>query len=113
MWEAFGNFIDAVESVIRRLQEPKDMVLAIEPLIRCLVTQPDWLKEEYRRPIRSKAMRSIFFIDPPIVPFPLTVPPDQRSPSYLWWGYRFATAAYLRSEHGRNAGVHIGVRSRR
>ena len=55
MWEAFGNFIDAVESVIRRLQEPKDMVLAIEPLIRCLVTQPDWLKEEYCRPIRSKA----------------------------------------------------------
>ena len=53
MWEAFGNFIDAVESVIRRLQEPKDMVLAIEPLIRCLVTQPDWLKEEYCRPIRS------------------------------------------------------------
>ena len=25
MWEAFGNFIDAVESVIRRLQEPKDI----------------------------------------------------------------------------------------
>src|SRR6266513_3198012 len=55
MRETFVNVIDAVESVIRRLQEPKDMVLAIEPLIRCLVTQPDWLKEEYCRPIRSKA----------------------------------------------------------
>jgi predicted metal-dependent enzyme (double-stranded beta helix superfamily) len=55
MRDTFGNFIDAVESVIRRLHEPKDMVLAIEPLIRCLVTQPDWLKGEYCRPIRSKA----------------------------------------------------------
>jgi len=34
MRDAFGNFIDAVESVIRRLQEPKDTVLAIEPLLR-------------------------------------------------------------------------------
>ena len=55
MGDAFKNFIDAVESVIRRLQEPKDVVLAIEPLVRCLVTEPDWLKDEYRRAIRSKA----------------------------------------------------------
>jgi len=33
MTDAFGNFIDAVESVIRRLQEPKDIVLAIEPYL--------------------------------------------------------------------------------
>src|SRR5260370_1086014 len=55
MRDAFGNFVDRVESVIRRLHEPKDMVLAIEPLIRCLMTEPDWLKAEFRRPIRSKA----------------------------------------------------------
>jgi predicted metal-dependent enzyme (double-stranded beta helix superfamily) len=54
MADAFGNFIDAVESVIRRLQEPQDVIPAIEPLIRSLLTEPDWLKAEHRRPIRSK-----------------------------------------------------------
>jgi len=44
MWEAFGNFIDAVDSVIRSLEEQQAMVLAIEPIFRRLVTQPDWLK---------------------------------------------------------------------
>jgi predicted metal-dependent enzyme (double-stranded beta helix superfamily) len=55
MRDALGDFVDSVELVIRQVQEPKDTVLAIEPLLRCLVTDPDWLKEKYRRAIRSKA----------------------------------------------------------
>src|SRR5215470_12196667 len=55
MGDAFGNFIEAVEAVIRQPGEPKDIVRAIEPLLRRLVTKPDWLKEEYRRAIPSKA----------------------------------------------------------
>jgi len=55
MRDVLRDFVDAVESVIRRLQEPEDTVLAIEPLLRCLVTQRDWLPEKYRCTIPSKA----------------------------------------------------------
>src|SRR5262249_49178531 len=55
MREALFDFVDAAESVIRHVQEPKDTVVAIEPLLRRLVTKPDLLKEKYRRPIRDKA----------------------------------------------------------
>src|SRR5215813_10275095 len=55
MRHALRNFVDAAESVIRRGQEPEDTVLAIEPLLRRLVREPDWLEEKYRRAIPSKA----------------------------------------------------------
>ena len=55
MKDALSAFVDAVESMSRRVQQPQDTVLAIEPLLRGLVTDRDWLKEEYRRAIRSKA----------------------------------------------------------
>jgi predicted metal-dependent enzyme (double-stranded beta helix superfamily) len=55
MSNALGDFVDAVESVIRHLKEPKDTVLAIEPLLRRLVTEPGWLRDKYRRAIPSKA----------------------------------------------------------
>jgi 3-mercaptopropionate dioxygenase len=55
MSDAFGNFIEAVELVIHQPQEPKDIVLAIEPLLRRLVAEPDWLEEKYCRAIPSKA----------------------------------------------------------
>lgn len=52
---AFENFLAAAESVIRQRRQPKDAVLEIEPLLRRLVAEPDWLEEKYRRPIPSKA----------------------------------------------------------
>jgi 3-mercaptopropionate dioxygenase len=55
MTDVLEDFVDGVESVMRHLHEPKDTVLAIEPLLRCLVAKPDWLQEKYRRTIRSKA----------------------------------------------------------
>src|SRR6478736_2254369 len=55
MKDAFASFITEAGSVIRRSQDAKDTVLAIEPLLRRLVTEPDWLNEKYRRAIPSKA----------------------------------------------------------
>src|SRR5205814_2205341 len=55
MKSAFGDFVESVQSVIRAVREPKETVLAIEPILRRLVTEPDWLREEYRRAIPSKA----------------------------------------------------------
>jgi predicted metal-dependent enzyme (double-stranded beta helix superfamily) len=37
------------------MQDAKQRVLAIEPLLRRLLTEPDWLEEKYRRAIPSKA----------------------------------------------------------
>jgi predicted metal-dependent enzyme (double-stranded beta helix superfamily) len=52
---AFGCFVNAVEPVVQRLQQPKDTVLAIEPLLRRLVANRDWLEERHRRTIPSKS----------------------------------------------------------
>jgi predicted metal-dependent enzyme (double-stranded beta helix superfamily) len=54
MSDAFGEFIEAVESVIPQVREPKDTVLAVEPMLRRLVSEHDWLKEGRRRAIPSK-----------------------------------------------------------
>src|SRR5689334_15684572 len=55
MKNAWNDFIEAAESIIRRANEAKDTVLAIEPLLRRLVLDPDWLEEKYRRPIPARA----------------------------------------------------------
>jgi predicted metal-dependent enzyme (double-stranded beta helix superfamily) len=65
MRNALKDFVDAAESVVRRMQQPKDTVLAIEPLLRRLVNEPDWLKEEYRRAIPSKAYAQYLLHRPP------------------------------------------------
>jgi predicted metal-dependent enzyme (double-stranded beta helix superfamily) len=54
MANSLGDFVAKVELVIRRLQDPKDIVLAIEPLLGRLLTERDWLKEKYRRTILNK-----------------------------------------------------------
>src|SRR5512136_74475 len=54
MTNALGDFIEAAEPVIRLGREPKDTVLAIEPILRCLLAEPDWLNEQQRRVIPSK-----------------------------------------------------------
>ena len=42
MKDALQDFVDAVGSLMRFAQEPEDRVLAIEPLLRSLVTKPVW-----------------------------------------------------------------------
>jgi predicted metal-dependent enzyme (double-stranded beta helix superfamily) len=54
MRDAWNEFVGAAESVIRKVNKPGDAVVAIEPLLRRLVMEPDWLKEKYRRAIPSK-----------------------------------------------------------
>jgi predicted metal-dependent enzyme (double-stranded beta helix superfamily) len=55
MRKALVDFIDAAESVVRQVLKPSDTVVAIEPLLRRLVTELDWLEQKYRRAIRDKA----------------------------------------------------------
>ena len=52
---SFQSFINSVEPVIRRLTEPAEIVLAIEPHLKTLVLQRDWLEARYRRAIPEKA----------------------------------------------------------
>ncbi len=55
MQGAFGIFIGSVEPEIRRLRESSEIVRAIEPHLRRLVLQRDWLAEKHRRAIPAKA----------------------------------------------------------
>ena len=52
---SFRTFIESVEPEIRRLRQPAEIVLAIEPHLKKLVLQRDWLEEPYRRAIPSQA----------------------------------------------------------
>src|SRR5215469_14613302 len=55
MSDILGAFVSAVEPVVRQGQAPQKTVLAIEPLLRSLVADRDWLNEKFRRAIPSKA----------------------------------------------------------
>jgi predicted metal-dependent enzyme (double-stranded beta helix superfamily) len=54
MKNPLGDFIEAAESVIRLGRTPKDTVVAIEPMLRCLLLEPGWLNEQHCRVIPSK-----------------------------------------------------------
>src|SRR5262245_39002370 len=91
MTDVLSYFVDGVESVIPRLQEPKDKVLAIEPLLRCLVTKPDWLEEKYCRTIPSKAYAQYLLYRPANYAFSIVSfvwNPGQGSPihDHCTWG---------------------------
>ncbi len=53
--DSWAAFIQAVETPIRSLRQPAEIVLVIEPHLRQLVLNRDWLEEKYRRGIPSKA----------------------------------------------------------
>src|SRR5215470_11594067 len=55
MRDTFGTFVGAVERVVRQGLAPEETVLAIEPLLRSLVADRDWLNDNFCRPIRDKA----------------------------------------------------------
>ena len=91
MSKALVDFVDAAESVIRHVWEPKDTVVAIEPLLRRLVTEPDWLKEKYRREIPGKAYAQYLLYRPDDHAFSLVSfvwSPGQGSPihDHCTWG---------------------------
>jgi len=55
MSDIFGTFVGAVEPVVRQGLAPEKTVLAIEPLLRSLVADRDWLNDKFCRAIPSKA----------------------------------------------------------
>jgi predicted metal-dependent enzyme (double-stranded beta helix superfamily) len=55
MRDVWNEFVGAAESVIRKVKDHREMVLAIEPLVGRLVLEQGWLQEKYRRAIPSKA----------------------------------------------------------
>jgi len=65
MKDPLTSFVTAADPVIRRMQEPKDIVLAVEPLLRGLVTEHGWLKEQYRRTIPSRSYAQYLLYRPP------------------------------------------------
>jgi predicted metal-dependent enzyme (double-stranded beta helix superfamily) len=89
--DVFRDFVETVESVIRHLEEPKDAVLAVEPLLRRLVTERNWLNEKYIRPIPSRAYAQYLLYRPVDYAFSVVSfvwNPGQGSPihDHCTWG---------------------------
>jgi predicted metal-dependent enzyme (double-stranded beta helix superfamily) len=91
MSDTFGALVDAVEPVVRQGLAPQKTVLAIEPLLRSLVADRDWLNDKFCRAIPSKAYAQ-YLLDRPsdhafsIVSFVWN--PGQGSPihDHCTWG---------------------------
>jgi predicted metal-dependent enzyme (double-stranded beta helix superfamily) len=91
MKDALEHFVNEVEFVIRQVREPKDTVLKIEPLLRNLVTDSDWLSEKFRRAIPSKPYAQYLLYRPPDHAFSVVSfvwNPGQGSPihDHCTWG---------------------------
>lgn len=91
MRDPFGHFINTVEPIIRRMQEPRHKVLSIERLLRLLVADRDWLQEKYRRAIPSKPYAQYLLYRPADHAFSVVAfvwNPGQGSPihDHCTWG---------------------------
>ena len=54
MTDAFARFIESASTAIRDSKRAADVVLRIEPLLRALIQDRDWLDAKYVRPIERK-----------------------------------------------------------
>lgn len=52
--DSWRDFLEAVEPAIRSLKQPAEIVRAVEPKLRQLLLDREWLDEKYRRPIPAK-----------------------------------------------------------
>lgn len=91
MGVTFGAFVDAVEPVVRQGLASQTTVLAIEPLLRSLVTDRDWLNEKFCRAIPSKAYAQYLLYRPADHAFSIVSfvwNPGQGSPihDHCTWG---------------------------
>jgi predicted metal-dependent enzyme (double-stranded beta helix superfamily) len=91
MSDTFGTFVGAVELVVRQELTSRDTVLAIEPLLRSLVADRDWLNEKFRRAIPSKAYAQYLLYRPADHAFSIVSfiwNPGQGSPihDHCTWG---------------------------
>jgi len=52
----FEEFIAELEATIAAKREQENIVAAVEPMVKHLIsTDPSWLRDEYRRPPRDKS----------------------------------------------------------
>jgi 3-mercaptopropionate dioxygenase len=91
MRDTFGAFVSAIEAVVRRGLAPEETVLAIDPLLRSLVADRDWLSEKLRRTIPSKAYAQYLLYRPADHAFSIVSfvwNPGQGSPihDHCTWG---------------------------
>jgi len=70
------DFVQGAESILRRPREPRETVLAVQPLLQRLVTQRGWLNETYRREIPSKPYAQYLLYRPPDFEFSIV--------SFVW-----------------------------
>src|SRR5262245_57454167 len=91
MANSLGDFVAKVESVIRRVREPHEIVLAIEPMLRSLLAGNDWLEGKYRRAIPTKPYAQYLLYRPDDFAFSIVSfvwNPGQGSPihDHCTWG---------------------------
>src|SRR5215813_8075444 len=91
MSDIFGTFVGAVEPVVRQRLAPEKTVLAIEPPLRSLVADRDWLNEKLCRAIPSKAYAQYLLYRPADHAFSIVSfvwNPGQGSPihDHCTWG---------------------------
>jgi predicted metal-dependent enzyme (double-stranded beta helix superfamily) len=91
MSDPFGALIAAIDPLIRLQKTDAETVTAVEPHLRQLVSQRDWLKPAYRRAIPSKPYAQYLLFRPPdhifsVVSFVWN--PGQGSPihDHCTWG---------------------------
>ena len=91
MGVTFDAFVGAVELLVRQGLAPQKTVLAIEPLLRSLVADRDWLNEKFCRAIPSKAYTQYLLYRPADHAFSIVSfvwNPGQGSPihDHCTWG---------------------------
>ena len=53
-YDVWKTFLESVETPIRSIKNPSEVVRSIEPLLRRLVSSREWLDQKYRRAIPSR-----------------------------------------------------------
>jgi predicted metal-dependent enzyme (double-stranded beta helix superfamily) len=62
---AFEQFTSDVDSLVRREKDPKALIQLVQPQLRALLAQRDWLDEQYRRPAPGKVYSQRLLYMPP------------------------------------------------
>ena len=65
MSNAFAEFIDGVEGVLDHHREPSEIVTRIEPFLRTLILDRDWLASNLRRALPDKPYSQYLLFRPP------------------------------------------------
>ncbi len=91
MSNAFSEFIDGVAGVLGAHREPADIVTRIEPFLRTLVLDRDWLEPNFQQALPDKPYSQYLLFRPPDRSFSVVSfvwRPDNGSPvhDHCTWG---------------------------